>query len=147
MKLLYVMKYGFLSHLRTLYLSDNRLHDSSVQGLIELLRQRRIVPSAEIYIGCRSGEGLLRAGNNLSNSVVQELVSLLYSSSVKDPILKYVILEKSESETRPSHVEKKKVPKRLLQRAILPRYCLENSLEDCIWRVCSGNRQRTLDAR
>lgn len=132
MKLLYVMKYGFLPHLRTLYLSDNRLHDSSVQGLIELLRQRRIAPSAEIYIGCRSGEEASRAGNNLSNTVIQELVSLLYSYSAKDPILKYVILEKSGSGMRPSFVEKKKVPKHLLQRAILPRYCLENSIEDCI---------------
>lgn len=52
LKLLYVVKFGFLPHLRILYLSDNKLQDASVLALIALLRQCKIAPSAELHIGC-----------------------------------------------------------------------------------------------
>lgn len=52
LKLLYVVKFGFLPRLRILYLSDNKLQDTSVLALIALLRQCKIAPSAELHIGC-----------------------------------------------------------------------------------------------
>lgn len=96
LKLLCAVKFGLLSHLRILYLSDNKLQDPGVRALIAHLKQCKIASSAELHIGCRWRRRGLLAGNRLSNEVVQELVSLLYLPlSAEEPILKYLILEKS----------------------------------------------------
>lgn len=52
LKLVYEIKFGFLPHLKTLYLSDNGLHDRSVVQLATMIADKHIAQSAELYIGC-----------------------------------------------------------------------------------------------
>ena len=54
LKLVYEIKYGFLPHLKTLYLSNNQLHDRSVLQLAATIADRKIAPAAELYIGCKN---------------------------------------------------------------------------------------------
>lgn len=55
LKLVQEMRFGFLSHLKLLYLSDNQLTDRSVSELTKTIANHRIAPSAELHIGCKNG--------------------------------------------------------------------------------------------
>ena len=105
-QLIYLMKYHFLKNLQTLYVSDNALHDESIQQFVCEIQKGCIAPSAELYIGC----------NKLADEALHSLVSLLLSNSSNTPLLKYVILEKSMIlNFELSFVEKHEIPETLLQ--------------------------------